>query len=79
MVALALVSGCASHWAKGEGSLLETHTYVCRAPMTHQWAANNPLDKGRPGPADAVAGHEIIDPNPKKAVDSTSARREARD
>jgi len=71
--------GCGSHWAKGEGSLLETHMYIGRAPMTHQWGVNNPLDKGKPGPADTVVRHVPIDPNPDVIVSSSSSKREARD
>lgn len=71
-------SGCASSWAKGEGSLLEFHTYVAKAPMSHQWGMN-PLLKDRVGPADAVAKQPIVNPNPKVVSQTDSSRREARD
>ena len=64
LIGLLLCSmGCASHFAKGEGSLIETHTYIGRSPMSHQWGIDNPLDKDKLGPADAVAQHAIINPN----------------
>jgi len=73
-------SGCSTMWAKGTGSLYETHTYIGRAPMVWGAGANHLFGKAseQEGPADIVASNNM---NPMKASvhHTLTIRREARD
>ena len=74
-----LLSGCASHYSKGDGPLFESYMAIGKGSMTHQWGNNNPFIRGN-GPAELVAKHEPIDPKPEVTVSKVNApNREARD
>ena len=81
LIMFSTMMGCSSHYAKGEGSLFESHMYIGKAPMSHQWGVNPAFGPAaeRPGPADSIAEQEIVDPNPRVVVSSGQTRREARD
>ena len=67
-----MAQGCVSHWAKGKGTLFESHMYIGRAPMSHQWGTGKP--------ADNLSQQPVVNPNPQPAPEIAKVeQREARD